>query len=366
MPAHIIKRSDCGGTWYLVDGDLTKSLKTKTKRYAEAQLRQYQNGKYGLKPVPTVGEYYERWIEKKIEPLVRRSLIRDYRQHFLCYILPKFKDVSFREIKTGVLTDFQVALVSSGLSVKTARNIIDGSFRALYRDARGEIDALEGKDPFIDLKWSSNQALPDPFSEVEREKLLSYIQDHHVFFYPWVFTQFHTGMRPSESTALRLRDIDFEAGTISINKSRHLRADDKTKTRASRRTIVAPGGVLELIKAIRLPWETPDSHVFYNRIGGAITASDWAGKFWKRICEKAEVRPRKFYCTRHTFITEALKRGENPKAVADHCGTSLEMIQRNYSARFQLKYDPTEIQRSAEKPIRDMVVPTGFEPVLPT
>src|SRR5215467_10413882 len=120
-------------------------------------------------------------------------------------------------------------------------------------------------------------------------------------------------MRPSESTALRLKDIDFEAGTISIHKSRHLRAEGKTKTQASKRTITMPAGVSELIKTIRLPWETTDSPVFYNRLGGAINAGDWAGKFWRPICEKAGVTPRKFYCTRHHFITEALRRGEHPK-----------------------------------------------------
>jgi hypothetical protein len=65
MPAHLIKRADCGGTYYLVDGDEIKSLKTKTKRYAEALLKQHLDGKYGLKPVETVGKYYERWIERQ-------------------------------------------------------------------------------------------------------------------------------------------------------------------------------------------------------------------------------------------------------------------------------------------------------------
>jgi integrase len=281
MPAHLIKRSHCGGTFYIVDGDYVRSTKSKVRRYAEAELRQYLDGKHGLMPVPTVKAFYDKWIETKIEPLVRRSLVRDYRQHFTCYILPRFKDVSLGEIKTAALRDFQVELVRKGLAVKTARNIIDGSFRALYRDARGEIEDLEGRDPFIDLKWSVDQAVPNPFSAKERDTILAYIEKHHVFFYPWVYAQFHTGMRPSESTALRLKDIDFEQMTISINKSRHLRADDKTKTKASKRVINLPVGVMELIKAIRLPWETPESFVFYNRIGGAINASDWAGRFWK-------------------------------------------------------------------------------------
>ena len=237
------------------------------------------------------------------------------------------------------------------------------NFRALFRDARSEIEELAGKDPFLDLEWSVEGSIPDPFTAQERDKLLAYIREHHVFFYPWIFFQFHVGTRPSESTALRLRDIDFEQGKISINKSRHMRAEGPTKTQNSKRVINLPVAAAELIKSIRLPWEAADSHVFYNRIGCAINAGDWAGKFWNSICEKAGVAPRKFYCTRHTFITEALKRGEHPKAVADHCGTSLEMIQRNYSARFQLQYDPTKIQRGVEKLNAGVVVPTGFEPI---
>jgi hypothetical protein len=58
MPAHIVRRSDCAGTFYLVDGERVKSLKTKTRRYAEAMLRQYLDGMYGLLPVPTMGVFY--------------------------------------------------------------------------------------------------------------------------------------------------------------------------------------------------------------------------------------------------------------------------------------------------------------------
>ena len=110
-------------------------------------------------------EFFDSWIEKKIEPLFRRALIRDYKQHFRTHILPKFKDMRLSAIGTGQLTDFRVQLVRHGLSVKSARHIIDGSFRALYRDARAEIEELSGKDPFIDIRWPKAQReKPDPFT----------------------------------------------------------------------------------------------------------------------------------------------------------------------------------------------------------
>ena len=150
MPAHIIRRKDCGGTFYLIDGELTKSLKTKTRRYAEVLLRGYLDGKHNLGQTPTVQQFYEKWIERKIEPLVRRSQIRDYRQAFGARILPRFKDKCLAEIGTGELKDFQIELLKKGLAVKTCRNIIDGSFRAMYRDAKAEIPEIAGRDPFMD------------------------------------------------------------------------------------------------------------------------------------------------------------------------------------------------------------------------
>ena len=48
-----------------------------------------------------------------------------------------------------------------------------------------------------------------------------------------------------------------------------------------------------------------------------------------------------FYATRHTFITQAIRRGENPLAVAQYCGTSLAMIQADYCGTVGLRFDQT-------------------------
>ena len=78
-------------------------------------------GKYGLKSTPTVGEFYARWIETKVEPLYRRALVRDYRIQFSAYILPVFKHVRLAAITTKDLNDFRVKLLKR-VAVKTVRN----------------------------------------------------------------------------------------------------------------------------------------------------------------------------------------------------------------------------------------------------
>jgi integrase len=367
MPAHLIKRADCGGTYYLVDGELTKSLKTKTKRYAEALLREYQDGKYRLAPVPTVGAYYERWIERKIEPLCRRAQIRDYRQAFKKHILPRFKDTSLLEIRTGDLSDFQVELLRKGLKVKSARNIIDASFRACYRDARAEIDELAGKDPFMDLRWPKvRREPPDPLTAEERDKVIAYFSEQEPFYYPFVRFQFETGMRPSESTALTWHDLNETASTVRIAKSRNLNTENNTKTSKSYRTIIIVRELMELLQCMRHPWSKDTDHIFLNKHGAPLTSDHFRGDYWNRVLDALGIRKRGFYACRHTFITEMVKKGYNLKAIAQYAGTSTTMIEDNYCGELNLDpNDPTIFQRSSEKALSSLASPTGFEPVSP-
>src|SRR6185503_7130978 len=127
MPAHL--KQNKFGVWYLVDGYLCKSLKTKTKREADVRLKQYNQGKFSPIELPTVKEFYETWIRQKIPPLVRPSLAADYRQAFNAHILPRFGHFRLSHIKTRDLVDFQAELIAKKeLAVKTVRNIIDASF----------------------------------------------------------------------------------------------------------------------------------------------------------------------------------------------------------------------------------------------
>lgn len=361
MAAHIKQRKDRDCTWYLVDGPVIRSLHTSKKGLAQYQLEQYIKGKYGLTPTPMVVEFYERWVETKIEPLFRRSLVRAYQHHFNKHILPIFKNIRLAEIGTRELTNFQVDLLRAGLSVKTCRNIIDGSFRALYRDARAEIEALKGRDPFMDLRWSAAvREKPDPFLPKERDKILNFFQEREPFYYPWVLLAFMAGTRPSEASALQVDDLDVETCEISITKTRHLGVDNQPKTGRSRRTIRISREITESL--LTLPsFSMGVESLFLNKFGGPINANQWAMDYWSRTLKALEIRPRKFYATRHTFITEQVKRGELLKAIADYCGTSVQMIEDNYCGTLELS-DRTIFEPRHSKSVNSLTSPAGFEP----
>jgi integrase len=357
MPPHIRQRWDRGSVWYLVDGRYQKSTRTTKKGLAQARLEQYIQGQFGLAPKVTIGEYYERWIKTKTALLIRRSLLKTYRQHWSCY-LSRLSAIPFASLNVSSLIQLRESLSSRGLSLKTIRNILDGTLRALWRDAMAE--EIVDKNPFALLQWPAiMRQKPDPFSAEERDRIVAWWRAKDFFYFPWVATLFHTGMRPSEAAALRWTDIDVETRTIAIVKSRDMGAEAAPKTAASRRAITVSEEVARALKL--LPSRALGiEHVFVNKYGEPMYAKKWSEHYWREPLKKLGIRHRKFYATRHTFITEAIRRGGNPLAVAQYCGTSLAMIQADYCGPLSL--DATVLEPSAPNSSESMVAGPGFEP----
>jgi integrase len=74
-----------------------------------------------------------------------------------------------------------------------------------------------------------------------------------------------------------------------------------------------------------------DSYVFVNaKNSGPVEQREWPKDHWRRALTATKVRPRKFYATKHTFISVALTKGLNLKFIAEYCGTSVAMIEQDY------------------------------------
>ena len=341
-----------------------------------------------IKPL-TVRKFYEEWIEKKKPPFVRLSLQRDYQQHFKTNILPFMGDMELNAVTVDTLESFRLYLVDErGLALKTARNIMDGSLRAMFRDAGRRLE----RNPLNDLpnNWWPRlpQREPDPYSEQERDKILAYYRNNRPYWaYAFVYFRFWTGTRPSEVTALKWGSVDLISAKATFALSRHLGEENATKTRASRRTVSLLPNVVDLLKSIVPLRVEPDSYVFTNGEGQPIDQAEF-GRAFQGVLRVLEIRPRPFYNLRHTFISIALTLGCNQKWIAEQTGTSIAMIQEHYGR--YIRDDGDALLRAyVEKPKLDavsqktgtfagtfssgaynyrnkMVVPTGIEPVFPT
>jgi integrase len=358
MPPHWIRRGNKKtGACYLIDGAIKRSLKTTSGKLADQLVDRYIKGKYHLDGGYSVAEYYDKWIaEKEADLSLRKTCVRDYRQHFNHYILPEFRHVSLSTVDVGRLKAFLRKLQGQGLSIKTCLNIVNSSFRALWTTAKREGDV--NGNPFEDIEWPRHdRERPDPFSIEERELILAWFYENELFYYPYVRFRFETGCRPSEATALRWGDL--KPPYLSILKSRNLGEENKTKTRGSRREIKISDDLTAILHEIRQSWHSEDDYIFHNTFGRPLTDDSFVKVFWYRCMEQLEgtVKFRNAYKMRHTAITEALKRGNQVAAVAQYFGTSIQMIEEDYCGKLDL--DGAKMEQFAPSSVAS---PTGFEP----
>jgi integrase len=215
----------------------------------------------------------------------------------------------------------------------------------MMRDARAEKPSLGLTDHFANLKWKRlPTSKPDPFTAEERDVILKHFRQKRAFYYPFVATLFGTGARPSEIIALRWGDIDLGSGTLSICKSYYMGEVGPTKTVASERVIALGMPVIEALKAIKPLHVIETDLVFKNIEGRPIDEDKWRKKYWYRALRPCNIRPRKFYATRHTFISDALSQGANIKWLAEYCGTSVAMIEKHYG-----RYIKSDAQEQLER-----------------
>ncbi len=132
-----------------------------------------------------------------------------------------------------------------------------------------------------------------------------------------------SGLRRGEIAGLRWSDIDFDAGTVTIARSR-VQVGSKTvvenapKTEASRRTLPLDDGMLAVLKRahtkqaqekLRAGAAYADSgYVAANEIGEPYTPGALTN-MWHRLTEAAGVRPIRLHDARHTAGTAMHLRG---------------------------------------------------------
>jgi integrase len=124
--------------------------------------------------------------------------------------------------------------------------------------------------------------------------------------------------------------VDLRAGRLLIRRSRTFGEDNAPKTARSERTIDLAPFVVATLRDEQPLHTASDSFVFLNPEGRPIDVKVFTQWTWNPALRRLGLRPRRFYATRHTFISVALTRGWNLKALAEYVGTSVAMIERHY------------------------------------
>jgi len=251
----------------------------------------------------TVKAYFEQWIKEQ-SSRVRPHRVKDYQSQFKRHILPVIGRKNLAALTVSDLQQLQRRLTAKGLKAASVNGIVGGSLRAMVKDARGKkklVEDIYHKDFLSPLSLTDSHVSIDPYEPDEREVILESFKAKRAHYYPFVYFQFWTGARPSETTALRWQDVDLRYGRVRIERSRVQGNEAGTKTKRSKREVHLHANLVDVLRAHKPLHVKPNEYVFTTPTRTPIDEQNFLNREWLPTLRAKEIRPRPFYNTRHSY-----------------------------------------------------------------
>jgi integrase len=317
---------------------------------AEKVLNDEIKRRHDGEPVPTekltLGEYLtERWLPIQ-KSRVRASTYDSYRRNIRLHVIPALGRRPLAKLTADDIDAFYAALLTDGykkrsphekggpkgLSPKSVRNIHVTLHKALADAAR------KGGIP------RNVAALADPpsLTASKRTEIKAWGVDQLVVFLDAIAPHrlspaFHlsafTGMRRGEVLGVRWRDIDLEAGRVSVRQALVSVSYDVSvsdvKTGTSRRTVDIEEDVVEVLRDWRKVRteesggvEPAADDLVFVKADGHWVHPDTFSQLFDRTVAKLAVPAITLHDLRHTHATLMLKAGVHVKVVSERLGHS--------------------------------------------
>lgn len=323
-----IKRTRTGYQirWYGPDGKERKqTYKGISRELAEQKEREILHKRdYGEttpnpRQAPTFEHVAQEWIEQH-RPEWKLSTLAQYQNVLDTHLKPIFGKDRVSHITGQRALDLRTKLYDAGRSARRI-NLILIVLKMIQKAARY---------PLVGVKMLREEKTEvDPLASDEVEAMLAKCP---AWWRPFFTVSFWSGARPGELAALKWGNVDWRTNKFRI-LARRYRGDESTpKTKSSTRDVDMLPPVLEALKAQRALQaamrlkrgegkpEAGNDYVFTGPAGGCLSLNFLREKIWYPTLDTAKLRRRTFYQTRHTFASNALAAGENPKWVADMLG----------------------------------------------
>ena len=259
-----------------------------------------------------IKEKLDTWLERK-RRTCEASTWRDYRSAVNHYLIPEFGDFALPDLTAPVIPNWIDSLTISNQRINNVLIPLKAIFHEAYHDELIDKNPLER---FQRLPRHTPE--PDPFTREEMEKILDACEGQIRNIFKFAFW---TGLRTSELIALKWSDISVSKKTAYIRNVRTRAGEkDRPKTDSGIRTLELLPPALDALKAQRQ--YTTEDYVFLNPRTGLEWKHDGPLRktAWKYAVQKAGVRYRKMYNTRHTFASLMLSSGANPMWVSRQLG----------------------------------------------
>jgi integrase len=253
---------------------------------------------------------------------VKKSTRLDYQRALRSHILPKFGDRVMADISRADLqtwsNELKAKKILKGTTITKHLNLLAAIFKVAVDN-----EYLH-KSPFTGWKRTKpvSSKKVTPLTKKQVDEIASHISER---FRLMVWVGYWTGMRPSEVLGLTWEQLDFENGTIDVDRqlSRdpNLIHDAELKTKNSVRTVAFPKVLQGLIRTHVAKFGLgPSNLIMTNRVGKAFRYKDAIVHF-RKAARAVGLQPGEgMHQLRHTYVSTCISLGLNMKQIQSLVG----------------------------------------------
>jgi integrase len=349
MKGHIYKRAK--GSWTIVY-DLPmdaargkrrqKSQTVKgTKRDAERALREVllsiEQGSYVKPNKISLGELLRQWLKDYASMNTTDRTQESYKSIIERHLIPALGKIELIDLQAQNIQSYYAKKLSEGradgkggLSARSVvyhHRILSKALDYAVKMGLVVRNVAKVVEPPRVARVTMQTLSPE---EVSRFLDVARDTDYYVYF----ATLIYTGLRRGELLALRWRNLDLGSGKLSVVETAYKLGNGEyrikePKTPQSRRTVILPPSLVELLKVYRIDQEllriqlgislNADDFVFIRQDGSPINPSAITLAF-RRIIKRAGLKGIRIHDLRHTHASLMLKAGIHPKVVSERLG----------------------------------------------
>lgn len=274
----------------------------------------------------TVKELFVWYLSQaEIKPSTRARYVFLIEHH----ILPELGSIFVVSLTAKQLSDFLNQKRKSGrlhggeLSAKSVRDIgvlIKAALRFASAEYHFYCDALNAKLP------KAKQREIEPFSAWELEQLKKGLSPSPNHKDAGILLSANGGLRLGEVCALRVSDIDFQAGTVSIVREvLRIKVGEKTqlvvqtpKSESSIRTVPLPNDMMSCLK--RAVSGLPENaYVLTGQADKPMEPRTYQ-YYFASVLRRCGLKRRCYHTLRHSYATQCIEKGVDVKSLSEMLG----------------------------------------------
>lgn len=342
------------GIRYRIRADTKKDLILKEYKKRE----ELENGAKRIEKNMLLRDWAEEWLHTYKEPAVSAETLYVYSSVVKKYVSQPIGHLQLKQIKPIHLQ--KIVNNMRGMSRSRIKWVML-TFRQIFDTAVKNGLLLD--NPADSLSYPQcTTSIRRSLTDQERHALFRVCSGGH-YTAPWILTLLYTGIRPAESIALQIRNVDFKTGMLSVDSAykRITRDVGTTKTSAGRRKIPLTAPLIDVLKEYCNGRKSPFEPLFKSKTGKPLNDRS-ARTLWEdfllalneelggknqngKMMIRAVADDLVPYCLRHTFCTD-LQAADVPINVARELMGHADI---SITAKIYTHHSPDSIENARSK-----------------